>query len=120
MRVLIEPEIATGGQLVVSPGELGRVGRASPSELICADDDYLSSVHFAIHCSSSGCHVRDMGSRNGTFVNGVRVQEAEVHDGAQIIAGQTRFTVRIEHAALPSTSLPALDSADIDEPQLVV
>jgi hypothetical protein len=117
MRVLIEPEIETGGQLVVSPGELRRVGRASPSELVCADDDYLSSVHFAIDCSGSGCQVRDLGSRNGTFVNGVRVQEAEVHDGAQIIAGQTRFRVRIEQAALAGTSLPSLDSTDLNESQ---
>src|SRR5439155_11949496 len=41
------------------------------------------------------CRISDLGSRNGTFLNGSRIQEAVLFDGDLISAGQTRFRVHI-------------------------
>jgi serine/threonine-protein kinase len=42
-----------------------------------------------------------MGSRNGTFVNGKKVEVVDLDDGDEIRAGHTRILVRVEHPAGP-------------------
>src|SRR5262249_29792844 len=39
-------------------------------------DDRLSRKHAELHFNASGCQVRDLASRNGTFVEGIRVTSA--------------------------------------------
>jgi len=51
-------------------------------------------VQFSLECNTELCILRDS-SRNGTFVNGVRVQESVLRDGDQVVAGQTTFSVRV-------------------------
>ena len=38
--------------------------------------------------------LRDLGSTNGTFVNGDRIPSQHVHDGDTITIGKTRMTFR--------------------------
>ena len=49
------------------------LGRASTNELCYADDSGLSRQHLAIEKSGDAWMVRDLGSKNGTFVNGNRL-----------------------------------------------
>lgn len=49
------------------------LGRASTNELCYADDSGLSRQHLAIEKSGDAWIVRDLGSKNGTFVNGNRL-----------------------------------------------
>src|SRR5262245_13005187 len=49
------------------------IGRGSDVDLPL-DDEEMSSHHAAIEWSGSGFRVCDLGSTNGTFVNGARVQ----------------------------------------------
>ena len=116
MRVLIESE-STSGQAVIAKGEICRVGRSAPSEFVCADDTFLSGSHFAIDCSGAQCQLRDLTSRNGTFLNGSRITEAILEEGDRISAGQTHFRVRIEKEALSRPVLPVLDPSELGEPQ---
>lgn len=117
MRVLIEPENADGGQVVVETGQVCRVGRRAPAELICSNDSFLSGVHFAVDCNNAECRVRDLASRNGTYQNGARITEAILGDGDLIFAGQTHFRVRIEAEEAPPSLLPALGESDLNEAQ---
>jgi len=55
----------------------------------------MSTRHFAIICENEHCHIRDLASTNGTFVNGARVSEATLHDGDRIEAGSSVFRVRL-------------------------
>jgi serine/threonine-protein kinase len=70
------------------------VGRAQCAHFrLPKDDRYISRVHFMIECNPPLCRVADLGSRNGTEVNGKRVEAANLQDGDHIQAGQTIFRV---------------------------
>lgn len=59
----------------------------------------LSSVsrqHCEIHVTEAKVSVRDLGSSNGTFHNNVRVQEAVLDAGDEIVIGPVVFTVVID------------------------
>lgn len=96
--------IATGSnagqQIPVGVGQTVRLGRTSRSDYAFPDDTYLSSLHFEIVCNESECAVRDLGSSNGTFVNGARIEQAAVavKDGDQISAGEMTFLVQFSSA----------------------
>ena len=59
-------------------------------------DEFLSRRHFEVGADPDGTvRVRDLGSRNGTFLNTLPAQNTKVHGGDEIRAGNNRF--RIEH-----------------------
>jgi len=115
MRILLEPEGSSAGQIVVR-GPVCRVGRSLPSEVVYPDE-FLSAQHFAIDSSGPKCQVRDLNSRNGTFLNGARITETILEDGSVISAGQTTFRVRIEADASPVSILPELDASPWKDPK---
>ncbi len=84
------------------------VGRSSAAHLRLPADRALSRHHFLLECQPSRCWLRDLGSRNGTLVNGTRVKEALLRDGDVISAGRNRirFTVRREPAAAAPAGAP--------------
>ena len=53
------------------------------------NDESVSRLHAKLDVTPSGTWVTDLGSRNGTWVNGVRIREALVPDGACIRMGGT-------------------------------
>lgn len=64
------------------------IGRAPEVELTI-DDVAVSRRHAEIQQSSDGFQVMDLGSTNGLFVNGLRVQRQELRDGDRIQVGTT-------------------------------
>src|SRR5947199_2986459 len=52
-------------------------------------DKYFSRIHFMIEVNPPQCRLVDMGSHNGTYVNGVKVTAMDLDDGALIRAGHT-------------------------------
>lgn len=67
------------------PQQIGRSSEALPLE-----DQTISRRHAEMTPDGGRWYLRDLGSSNGTFVNGVRVTEARMlHPGDQIRAGTT-------------------------------
>jgi pSer/pThr/pTyr-binding forkhead associated (FHA) protein len=61
-------------------------------------DEFLSRKHFEVVPQSDGSvHVRDLGSRNGTFLNTLPAHDTKIQSGDEIRAGLNRF--RVEHRA---------------------
>lgn len=59
-------------------------------------DEFLSRRHFEVGPDPEGAvRVRDLGSRNGTYLNTLPAQNTKVQSGDEIRAGVNRF--RIEH-----------------------
>jgi Domain of unknown function (DUF4123)/FHA domain len=83
-------------QLVLKFGQTVRIGRTTKADKSFPDDKLMSSLHFAIECTEKGCRIRDLNSSNGTFLNGKKVVEATLQNGDEIVAGRTKFVVRME------------------------
>ncbi len=65
-----------------------RLGRSSVNELAFPGDQKLSREHLVFERTAEGWSVRDVGSRNGTQVNGARLAEAKpLAHGDRITAG---------------------------------
>ncbi len=63
------------------------VGR-SPDCSVIINEKGVSREHFAIHVKGELVTIEDLGSKNGTFVNGKRIKSAELKNGDEIIAGE--------------------------------
>ncbi len=94
-----------GGRLVVvsspslQPGE-GRmlnsapitVGRGPQNDLALDGDDYASAKHARIESRRDGVWVEDIGSTNGTFLNGIKLTRArKLTPGDVVRVGETEL-----------------------------
>jgi len=90
--------IATGpdGAAAEHPikGEPLTIGRSQECS-IRLQDPGVSRLHAIVEKSGSGLRVRDQGSQGGTWLNGERVQEAELEDGDELRIGGTTFRVSL-------------------------
>ncbi len=71
------------------------LGRAADNDFII-DDERVSRRHAMIECHGGEWHMSDLGSRNGTWVNGRHVSRARLVNGDLIEVGGQRFRVRLE------------------------
>jgi adenylate cyclase len=69
------------------------IGRAPSCSLVLADVS-ISREHARIVRSGDRLTIRDLGSKNGTTVNGVAVVESPVHDGDTIVLGGFALTLK--------------------------
>lgn len=60
------------------------------------DDSEMSSQHALVEFTGEGFRVRDLGSTNGTRVNGAAVQARELEPGDRLEVGQHVFRFRLE------------------------
>ncbi len=79
-----------------------RLGSAPENELPVLHGT-VSRLHAELRLHDDGVWVRDLGSRNGTTINGVHIREARVPDGATLHFGNARARIvyRSEEAAAP-------------------
>jgi hypothetical protein len=83
------------------------VGRSRQAQFyLKSKDRHLSRVHFLVEVNPPSCRLLDMGSHNGTFVNGTKVSQADLHDGDRIKAGRTVLSVAIESDQGPAAGPP--------------
>jgi len=86
---------AAGRTFTVSPGESLRIGRSSRAGISIPEDTLLSGIHLAVECRDRMCRVIDLGGAGGTFLNGIRIQEARLREGDRVEAGQSALQVRL-------------------------
>jgi pSer/pThr/pTyr-binding forkhead associated (FHA) protein len=68
-------------------GEALRIGRGLTAELHL-DESSVSRRHAILVPRPAGARILDDRSANGTFVNGRRIQQADLHDGDVIVIGR--------------------------------
>jgi serine/threonine protein kinase len=69
------------------------VGRSTRASFPMTQDLALSREHFQIENFPPVCHLVDLGSTNGTKVNGMRVERVLLREGDVISAGDSSFTL---------------------------
>jgi hypothetical protein len=82
--------LPTGERYVLREGTV-TVGRLPECDITVVDPN-VSRQHAQIRSRGDGFVVVDLGSTNGTRVNGVRVSERELHDGDELGFGNVRLT----------------------------
>jgi pSer/pThr/pTyr-binding forkhead associated (FHA) protein len=66
------------------------VGRSAPNDIRLDRDEFASSHHARIEARGDGVWVEDIGSTNGTYVNGTRLDRPlRLEDGDVVRVGET-------------------------------
>jgi transcriptional regulator with GAF, ATPase, and Fis domain len=82
------------------------IGSASDSGIVVSDPA-VSRIHAELDCRDDGLWLRDLGSRNGTFIDGVQVLVGRVPDGGSVRVGSTTIAVAYEKTPRPVELWPA-------------
>jgi FHA domain len=86
--IVIEPRSMKGSAFAVT-GELS-IGRSSGCTISIPDDTYMSQVHARITSDGTTTHLEDLGSTNGSLLNGNRVtRPVALHRGDRVQLGTT-------------------------------
>lgn len=97
-RLTYETGPKTGETIDLLAGR-AKMGKAPKPEgdarLVTLEDTYLSRDHAAVTAGAGGVVLVDLGSTNGTFVNGRRVERAILAEGDELRLGQITFRVTL-------------------------
>ncbi|HNU09481.1 MAG TPA: serine/threonine-protein kinase, partial [Pyrinomonadaceae bacterium] len=105
LRVIAGPQ--TGRVFTFDQHETFMIGRSEDSHFCLPQDRYFSRHHCILEIAPPQCFLRDLGSTNGTFVNGIRVESVYLKSGDRIQGGETVLEVEVsaDPNAYPSSPL---------------
>jgi pSer/pThr/pTyr-binding forkhead associated (FHA) protein len=100
-----------GTNYLLDATEENRIGRGGDCAIV-VDDPLCSRVHAAIVQENGAWSIWDAKSRNGTFVNAIRVADSAIKDGDHLRVGSTEFSFRQSPqpptlSAMPSGNMEA-------------
>lgn len=93
LRVIAGPQ--TGRVFTFEQHETFMIGRSEDSHFCLPQDRYFSRHHCILEIAPPQCFLRDLGSTNGTFVNGIRVETCYLKSGDRIQGGETVLEVEV-------------------------
>ncbi len=127
VELLVISGAVKGKRFVFTKPDCFLFGRAADAHISLPNDLYVSRQHFFLEVSPPVCKLRDLNSKNGVIVNGVRyggktplprefkqapINETLLKDGDEIAVGETRIKVSIE--------LDAADYQPAQQPPTIV
>ena len=118
LRVLAGPY--TGRVFTFDQHDTFLIGRTNDAHLSLPDDRFFSRHHCLLEIDPPRCFLRDLGSTNGTFVNGARVGEAFLKHGDQIQGGETILFVEVNTLDRGSDYSTVLNHPIPTQPALVL
>jgi pSer/pThr/pTyr-binding forkhead associated (FHA) protein len=93
--VLKSPALEAGEEVPVDSMPVG-IGRGGQNQVPLDGDEFASAQHARFEAKRDGLWVEDIGSTNGTFVNGARVTTPRrLAQGDIVRVGQTDFRVEV-------------------------
>ena len=97
LRVIAGPY--TGRIFTFTQHDSFLIGRNPEAHLCLPDDRFFSRNHCLLEINPPHSFLRDLGSTNGTFVNGKKVREVFLNSGDQIQGGETVLCVEVSVGA---------------------
>lgn len=101
-RLIINPCTPQARHILLKPG-VNRLGRNEGNDFTI-DDASVSGSHCELIVSEAGARLRDVGSTNGTFVNGTPVTEADLQTGQLIQLGGVQLVFETDGAPVAVAS----------------
>jgi serine/threonine-protein kinase len=114
LNVVAGPQ--TGRTFTFDQHDTFMIGRSEDSHFCLPQDRFFSRHHCILEIAPPQAFIRDLGSTNGTYVNGQRVDTAYLRSGDRIQGGETVLEVEV------STGLEEFDSTarmEVSEPSVV-
>ncbi|MCX7702781.1 MAG: sigma 54-interacting transcriptional regulator [Planctomycetota bacterium] len=87
-----KPRLESDGKVVELEGVV-RIGRGQDNDIVVSEVR-VSRYHCRLEKTENGWEIVDLGSRNGTFVNGRSIMRKVLLDGDEIRVGNQRFVFR--------------------------
>lgn len=106
LRVIAGPH--RGRTFTFEQHETFLIGRAETAHFCLPEDRYFSRNHCILEIAPPQIFLRDLGSTNGTFVNGQRVESVYLKSGDHIQGGETVLEVEV------TVDTPEFSSRDED------
>lgn len=97
-RFRVEP--VEGGEAVASPGRVLVIGSDSGADLCLVEDGAVSRRHAIVEGDARGYRLRDLESKNGTWVGRLRVQSCWLTDGMVFRVGRTELRFVLEEGVV--------------------
>ena len=104
--LLIVEGVGRGTRFQIGRQRVG-IGRSSENA-VRVEDSEVSRFHAAIQWQASGFTLVDLGSANGTLLNGVRIETAAIVDGDQLQVANTLLAFQV-HDVNPSRGRVPVD-----------
>lgn len=117
LRVVAGPQ--TGRLFTFEQHETFMIGRSEDSHFCLPQDKYFSRHHCILEIAPPQCFLRDLGSTNGTFVNGIRVDSVYLKSGDRIQGGETVLEVEVSADQISTTPHTPLDIGMRTSPSLI-
>jgi pSer/pThr/pTyr-binding forkhead associated (FHA) protein len=87
--VLASPALEAGDEVMLDSHAV-TIGRGPTNDVPLSEDEYSSTRHARVEPRRDGVWVEDIGSTNGTFVNGIRLtRERKLSPGDVLRVGET-------------------------------
>src|SRR5450432_1563819 len=81
-----------GGEFPITPDKQIIVGRSSDLDMVLVED-MVSRKHARIAMQQDQIWIEDLGSTNGTFVNGEKIKRARLKEGDRVLIGTSILKV---------------------------
>ena len=116
LHVVAGPQ--TGRDFTFDQHDTFMIGRSEDAQFCLPQDRFFSRHHCILEIAPPQCFLRDLGSTNGTFVNGIRVETAHLKHGDRIQGGET--VLEVEVAADQAEFFPQFPgSGERTEPSII-
>ncbi len=93
LHVVAGPQ--TGRKFIFDQHDTFMIGRSEDAQFCLPHDRFFSRHHCLLEIAPPQCFLRDLGSTNGTFVNGIRVETAHLKHNDRIQGGETVLQVEV-------------------------
>ena len=100
-------------ETIVLKKDLMTLGRSTDADIVI-EDERASRIHCGIEWIDGAFHLKDLKSKNGTFLNGERVQLSPLRHGDRIRLGSSLVHVEEETAPGADTAVNELQQAMSD------
>ena len=110
----LTPTSGPGTAITVTEGSLS-IGRRPANNIVISNDAYISGRHATLETDNTGTYLTDVGSTNGTSVNGQKLTAGErqlLLEGDEVQLGQTKYVFALEYdtgasvSAVPAVEMP--------------
>jgi pSer/pThr/pTyr-binding forkhead associated (FHA) protein len=94
----LTPTSGPGVEIVVTEGTIS-IGRRPGNTIVISNDAYISGRHAQIETDTTGTYLTDVGSTNGSSVNGQKMTPGErqlLLEGDEVQLGQTKYVYALE------------------------